>query len=71
MKYEPGELKVVVYDADGNRAGEKVVRTASKPKKLLLEAWTQADGSLKADGGHGVHHSLPHRRPRHAHPRGS
>ena len=50
VKYEPGELKVVVYDADGNRAGEKVVRTASKPKKLLLEAWTQADGSLKADG---------------------
>ncbi len=50
VKYEPGELKVVVYDADGNRADEKVVRTAGKPKKLLLEAWTQADGSLKADG---------------------
>jgi beta-galactosidase len=50
VKFEPGELRVVVYDADGNRAGEKVVRTAGKAKKLLLEAWTQADGTLKADG---------------------
>jgi len=50
VKYEPGELRVVVYDADGNRAGEKVVKTAGKPKKLHLDAWTQAGGTLKADG---------------------
>lgn len=49
--YEPGELKVVVYDADGKAAGEKVVKTAGKPAKLVLDTWTQAEGSgLKADG---------------------
>ena len=26
--YEPGELKVVAYNADGSVAGEKTVRTA-------------------------------------------
>lgn len=35
--YQPGELKVVVYDDQGNRAGQRVVRTAGKPKRLLLE----------------------------------
>ena len=35
--YQPGELKVVVYDEQGNKAGQKIVRTAGKPKKLLLE----------------------------------
>lgn len=34
--YEPGELKVVAYDADGNKTEEKVVRTAGKPHHLLL-----------------------------------
>ena len=42
MKYEPGELRVVVYDAQGQRAGEKVVRTAGKPAKLQLDVWTQS-----------------------------
>ena len=41
VKYEPGEIKVVVYDAQGNKAGEKTVKTASKPAALKLEAWTQ------------------------------
>ena len=41
VKYEPGELKVVVYDADGNAAGEQIIKTASKPAKLQLDAWTQ------------------------------
>jgi len=51
VKYEPGELKVVVYDADGNAAGEKVMRTAGKPAKLQLDVWTQHDAPvLKADG---------------------
>ena len=35
--YEPGELKVVVYDKEGRAAGEKTVKTAGQPSKLLLE----------------------------------
>jgi len=35
--YQPGELKVVVYDEQGNKAGQQIVRTAGKPKRLLLE----------------------------------
>ena len=51
VKYEPGELKVVVYDADGNVGGEKVIQTAGKPTKLQLDVWTQHDAPvLKADG---------------------
>ncbi len=34
--YEPGELKVVAYDADGRKAAEKIVRTAGKPHHLVL-----------------------------------
>ena len=49
VKYEPGELKVVVYDANGNAAGEQIVRTAGKPAELKLEAWTTGE-KLKADG---------------------
>ena len=51
VKYEPGKVKVVVYDANGNPAGEKVMKTAGKPAKLNTEVWTQNTmGSLKADG---------------------
>ena len=51
VRYEPGELKVVVYDANGNAAGEKVMRTAGKPANLQLDVWTQHDAPfLKADG---------------------
>ena len=62
VKYEPGELKVVVYDADGNAAGEQILKTAGKPSQLKLDAWTQnetvncvataltKDEWLKADG---------------------
>ena len=49
VKYEPGELKVVVYDANGNQAGEQIVKTAGKPAELKLEAWTAGE-TLKADG---------------------
>ena len=49
VKYEPGELKVVVYDADGKAAGEQVVKTAGQPAKLQLSAWTQNE-TLAADG---------------------
>lgn len=36
--YEPGELKVVAYDKDGNKAAERVVRTAGKPDHIELVA---------------------------------
>jgi beta-galactosidase len=50
VKYEPGELKVVVYDEQGNRGGEQIVRTASKPHHLQLDVWTSGGGALQADG---------------------
>lgn len=34
--YEPGEIKVIAYDADGRPAAEKTVRTAGKPHHLEL-----------------------------------
>jgi len=49
VKYEPGEVKVVVYDANGNAAGEQVIKTAGKPAALKTEVWTQTS-NLKADG---------------------
>ncbi|MBR3451801.1 MAG: DUF4982 domain-containing protein [Muribaculaceae bacterium] len=45
--YQPGELKVVVYDAQGNKAGQQVIKTAGKPKRLLLEPERK---TIKADG---------------------
>jgi beta-galactosidase len=49
--YEPGELKVVVYDENGKNCGEQVLKTADKPAQLRLDAWTQSDKpALKADG---------------------
>ena len=51
VKYEPGQLRVVVYDEQGRQAGEQVVSTAGKPSKLKLDVWTQHDAEwLKADG---------------------
>ena len=53
VKYEPGELKVVVYDADGRKAGSRTIRTAGKPAALKLDTWTASQASttsLKADG---------------------
>ena len=41
VKYEPGEVKVIVYDANGNAAGEKVIKTAGKPARLQADVWTQ------------------------------
>lgn len=35
--YQPGELKVIAYDQQGNRAAEKTVRTAGKPCRLRFE----------------------------------
>ncbi|MEG1543189.1 MAG: beta-galactosidase GalB [Tannerellaceae bacterium] len=46
-KYEPGTLKVVAYDKDGNAVAEEVVRTAGKPHHLVLTADRK---HLTADG---------------------
>jgi beta-galactosidase len=35
--YEPGELKVVVWDDKGKAVAEEIVRTAGKPYRLVLE----------------------------------
>ena len=45
--YQPGELKVVVYDENGNKAGQEIVRTAGKPKRLVLEPERK---TIKANG---------------------
>jgi len=41
VKYEPGEIKVVVYDEQGREAGSQIIRTAGKPAALKLDVWTQ------------------------------
>ena len=45
--YEPGTLKVVALDKNGNKTAEKTVKTAGKPHKIKLEADRT---TLKADG---------------------
>ncbi len=51
VKYEPGELRVVVYDEQGAKAGEQTARTAGKPSRLKLDVWTQqGTPRLRADG---------------------
>ena len=47
VPYEPGEVKVVAYDASGKIAEEKVVRTAGKPHHLEVVA---DRSQLTADG---------------------
>ena len=47
VKYEPGEIKVVVYDEKGEKIGEDVRKTAGKPVQLVAQAETN---SHKADG---------------------
>ena len=49
VKYEPGELKVIIFDEMGKNCGEKTVHTAGKPAQLKLDVWTQSEG-LIADG---------------------
>ena len=46
-KYEPGEIKVVAYDAAGRPAEEQIVRTAGKPHHLELVA---DRSTIAADG---------------------
>lgn len=38
VKYEPGEIKVVVYDEKGRKAGEETVQTAGKAVAMRLVA---------------------------------
>ena len=38
VKYEPGEIKVVAYDFDGTPKGEKIIRTAGAPARIVLKA---------------------------------
>ena len=45
--YQPGNIKVVAYDASGHVAGEETVNTAGKPHHLELVAGAQ---QLAADG---------------------
>ena len=47
VEYEPGEIRVVAYDASGNVAESRTVRTAGEPCRLLLETDRT---SLVADG---------------------
>lgn len=48
VRYQPGELRVLAYDAHGHQAGEKVIRTAGRATDIKLEAdrdTIYADGS--------------------------
>ncbi|MBC3845351.1 glycoside hydrolase family 2 protein [Winogradskyella echinorum] len=47
VKYEPGILKVVALDDDGNPVAEKEVKTAGKPHKILLDSDVK---TIKANG---------------------
>lgn len=48
VTYEPGTIKVVAYDTDGNAVAEKETQTAGTPYKLVLEAdRTQLDADGK------------------------
>lgn len=54
VKYEPGEVKVVVYDANGAKKGEKIMKTTGEASQLDIQL-EQLDeysspASLKADG---------------------
>ena len=53
VKYEPGEIKVIAYDENGNIIGEDTRRTAGAPADIVFEAETANGGkqpTLKADG---------------------
>lgn len=52
VKYQPGELRVVAYNADGSVMGETKVKTAGEPAALQLdvECPSSNDNTLKADG---------------------
>jgi beta-galactosidase len=47
VRYEPGDLKVVAYDANGKKSEEKTIHTAGKPDRIEL---TPDRKVLDADG---------------------
>ncbi len=47
VKYEPGEIRVVAYDANGNKIGEDVRITAKKPVTIVAKA---ENNCYKANG---------------------
>ncbi|SNR44397.1 beta-galactosidase [Lutibacter agarilyticus] len=47
VKYEPGTIKVVAFDKQGNKAAEKEIHTAGKPYEIVLNPDRKI---LKADG---------------------
>jgi beta-galactosidase len=47
VKYEPGTLKVVAFDKDGNPASEKEIKTAGKPHQIVLDPDVK---TMKANG---------------------
>ena len=47
VRYEPGEIRVVAYDAQGQKIGEDVQRTAGKAVRLIAKA---ENAGWKADG---------------------
>ncbi|MDO4497254.1 MAG: DUF4982 domain-containing protein [Bacteroidales bacterium] len=49
VAYEPGELKVVAYDANGKAVAEEVVRTAGKPHHIELVADRDAMNAIPLD----------------------
>ena len=51
VKYEPGEIKVVVYDKEGNEVGRETVKTAGAASQIQLTGDLGAPiKPLKADG---------------------
>jgi len=47
--YEPGELKVIAYDAKGNAVAEEIIHTAGKPHHIELVADREAMNALPTD----------------------
>lgn len=52
VKYEPGEIRVVVFDEKGNKIGEDSRHTSGNPAQIVLSAEyaDNATKALKADG---------------------
>lgn len=46
-RYEPGEVKVVAYDAEGNERATKTIKTTGKPYAVKM---TLENDQIKADG---------------------
>ncbi len=46
VKYEPGTLKVIAFDDEGNPVAEKEIHTAGKPYKIILKPDRE---TIKAD----------------------